>query len=494
MNISTAQWVTPIIATVGLCGCVAPSHDGASGLTFHKREAHGLPGAPQASEDPDNERQHQLADRRAGSRLALHAEISDTTRPDDRSGELKQVIAELQNLGAIDPAAQQQLMEDLKRTDPALWPHLSQSLRASLAYRQRAVARPATLGEPESSPFVAASTPPGPQNFLPAATAFGCGDLRGEIPPVDSRMATVAARPLRQGETLGQSPHGEPRPNPTSQSGSSFVVQTGADSQQSLATAPIGAMANAAESNASRQAAYHEISPERDWRDPLARAIQSLETQLRDQPMPEPDSQSHLRMLYLVAGRRDEAMRPFSGVDATQQEFWSNEIYGLSTFLDAEREPDVSRRAAEATHHLNEATSRLGQLGPLVVRNLAFCTEVTSYGVYQKFEKEEFRPGQELLLYAEVEHFKSEATPRGHHTALKSHYIILDSQGQRAAEQEFPLTEEHCRNPRRDFFIRYFLNLPERIYDGRYTLQLTIEDTLGQKVGQSSIEFNVKAS
>ena len=29
------------------------------------------------------------------------------------------------------------------------------------------------------------------------------------------------------------------------------------------------------------------------------------------------------------------------------------------------------------------------------------------------------------------------------------------------------------------------------IYDGRYTLELTIEDTLGRKIGQSTIEFTV---
>ncbi len=54
------------------------------------------------------------------------------------------------------------------------------------------------------------------------------------------------------------------------------------------------------------------------------------------------------------------------------------------------------------------------------------------------------------------------------------------------------MTEEYCQNQRRDFFMRYHVWLPKRIYSGRYTLQLTIEDTLSQKIGQSSLEFTIK--
>ena len=90
----------------------------------------------------------------------------------------------------------------------------------------------------------------------------------------------------------------------------------------------------------------------------------------------------------------------------------------------------------------------------------------------------EFHSGQEVLLYAEVENFKSAATEQGFHTALRSSYQILDNRGARVDQKEFEITEEHCQNPRRDYFIRYFVWMPKRIYGGTYTLQLTIEDTL----------------
>jgi hypothetical protein len=128
-----------------------------------------------------------------------------------------------------------------------------------------------------------------------------------------------------------------------------------------------------------------------------------------------------------------------------------------------------------------------------VVRNLAFCTEVSSYGVFKRFEREELRPGEKVVLYAEVENYLSQATPRGYHTALGGSYQIFDSRGQKIDEHELPLMEEHCQNPRRDYFLAYdSLRLPRELLDGKYSLKLSIEDTLGKKIGQSSIDFKVK--
>ena len=197
-------------------------------------------------------------------------------------------------------------------------------------------------------------------------------------------------------------------------------------------------------------------------------------------------------MLYLMAGRRDDAVEPIISIPASHQEFWSKQLYGLATWLDAEETADDARRAGETKQILEEAVARLGESAPLVVRNLAFCTNVQSYGCTKQFKTSEFSPGQEVLLYAEVENFTSEATPEGFHTSLRSSYRIFDSRGRQVADHQFTTTEEHCQNPRRDFFIGYHLRLPDRIYPGKHTLQLTIEDLKSHKVGQSSIELTFK--
>ncbi|MGA2063143.1 MAG: hypothetical protein ABSG67_21940, partial [Thermoguttaceae bacterium] len=54
---------------------------------------------------------------------------------------MQEIMEELRQLGTLDPAAQNKLMEDLKQTDPALWPLVMQQFRAAIAYKRREAQR-----------------------------------------------------------------------------------------------------------------------------------------------------------------------------------------------------------------------------------------------------------------------------------------------------------------------------------------------------------------
>ncbi len=364
--------------------------------------------------------------------------------------ELTAILNEVQQLGALDPQAQNALLEDLKKTDPALWPQLVQTFRASVAYRKQVAER--TQRESQS--------------------LAGDPRLTGQVRPAGFTQNAQNVQPLPETVEGAVSTSGPP----------SELV-----SQYPNTGAPAARL---------KSVTATEAADPNDWRGQLSGAIRALQAEANSNSAQSNVSvttidQTKLRLLQLAAGQRDDALRPLTGASGAEQEFWGEQLFGLATLLDDQRMPDAQRRAAEAAQHLREATSKLGQSASLVVRNLAFCTEVTSYGVFKPFTKYEFKPGQEVLLYAEVENFASEATEKGFHTALKSSYQILDNRGARVAEQDFAVTEEICRNARRDFFIRYFVYMPKRIYDGTYTLELTIEDTQCKKIGQSRIEFTI---
>ena len=184
-----------------------------------------------------------------------------------------------------------------------------------------------------------------------------------------------------------------------------------------------------------------------DWQTHLAAAIHQLEAQPKTAPKADAEmaQQAYLRMLYLLAGRRDDALSPIPGAPPAAQDFWSKQLYGMATWLDTDHTPDGTRRAAETKRILGEAMVRLGETAPLVVHNLAFCTEVQSFGSITPFAKAEFAPDQEVLLYAEVENFTVEPTPRGFHTSLRSSYQIFDARGQRVADHEFPPRKNTAR-------------------------------------------------
>ena len=420
---------------------------------------------------------------------------------------LQQVMAEIESLGDVSPEVQKRLLEDLRQSDPALWPLMTQQIRATLAYQKEQAAK-AGASPPAAQTQQLAAAPSAPIAKAPSNSQRQTA-ARGAIEPQtiqpqsnppqaiqpqpNGQQPNEPAAPLARQATPGVAP-AQPgaAPIPAAANQPSAIATAGAVQVASFEQ-PAPKQAEAKQP-AAKAAAAQPPASEGDWGAPLAAAIAALESQTRE---PARDDEStarhaHLRMLYLAAGRRDDALRPIPGLPPAQQDYWSKQLFALSAYLDAENIADPSRRAAEAASHLSQAAASLGQLGPLVVKNLNFCTEVVSYGVFKRFEHNEFKPGQQVLLYAEVENFKSEESAEGFHTALQSSYQILDSQGRRVAHDDFALTEEHCQNRRRDYFIRYFLTLPAMIYEGRYTLELTIEDTLGRKIGQSTIEFSVQ--
>lgn len=124
--------------------------------------------------------------------------------------------------------------------------------------------------------------------------------------------------------------------------------------------------------------------------------------------------------------------------------------------------------------------------------NTAFCEEISYYGNYKRFPREEFVPGQPVLLYAEIENFRSDPSPTGEYrTLLRSLVEIYGPTGKLVWYKSFAATEDLCRNPRRDYFHNYQFSMPDRPL-GPHTLKLTVVDELSGKQATSTIKFMLK--
>ena len=387
---------------------------------------------------------------------------------------MRQVIAEVQELGELDPAAREELLENLKQTDPQLWPLVAQQFRANLAYRRQLDRRESSRSTRESPAA------------LPAAHV-----REGQTERSDVRATATASH--EAGESSRSAAHDSGAAVDAGDSPTA-VVEPPAP-QSSDRPPPAEPAASTPNRRGQVVAAGYSQSVSADWRNHLSRAIDQLASEVPTVPGSDREFAAHARlhMLYLLADRRDEALRPIPALDAGMQQFWSGQFYGLAALWDTEMISDPSQRKAEAKRHLSDSLDKLAGACSLVVRNLTFATAIDDFGIYKPFDQYEFQPGQPVLLYAEIENFKSEETAKGHRTALRSSYQIFNSGGQRVAEYEFPTNEEYCRNPRRDFFMSYEFCLPERIFPGPHTLQLTVVDLNSQKIGQSLIEFTVKS-
>ena len=67
-------------------------------------------------------------------------------------------MAQLRSLGETDPTVQARLMDDLRKTDPSLWPVVMQTYRTNIAYQQRLAKGAAT--QPAVSLYYETTTVP----------------------------------------------------------------------------------------------------------------------------------------------------------------------------------------------------------------------------------------------------------------------------------------------------------------------------------------------
>ncbi|HEX4071190.1 MAG TPA: hypothetical protein VHX68_08475 [Planctomycetaceae bacterium] len=205
------------------------------------------------------------------------------------------------------------------------------------------------------------------------------------------------------------------------------------------------------------------------------------------------EKQVQLRMLYLLAGQPAKSLEPISGLDAPDQEFWQQVFWGVSNYFDKTAMADPSDRATQTITQLRTAVNRLQEKSKLELRNVAFCQKIVNYGNYERMKRDEFTPGQPVLLYAEVENFKSEPTTDGpYRTILKSTVEIFDSRGQLVQSMPYPPTDDLCASPRRDYYNSYEFAIPQRIGLGAHTLKLTVEDQISRKVATYTVNFTVK--
>ncbi|MEI8020570.1 MAG: hypothetical protein WCH39_20370, partial [Schlesneria sp.] len=181
------------------------------------------------------------------------------------------------------------------------------------------------------------------------------------------------------------------------------------------------------------------------------------------------------------------------GVETYEQEYWQQLIWAMSNSLDTVQFPEVTDRAAQTVPPLAAALRQMREQSALSIKNMTFCRKISYFGNYDRFPRNEFTPGHEVLLYTEIENFISAPTVDGEYrTSLKSLIEITDSKGKIVWTKGFPSTEDFCRSPRRDYFHNYQFYIPEDLSTGAYVLKLTIVDELSRKRVSNSLNFVLK--
>ncbi len=138
------------------------------------------------------------------------------------------------------------------------------------------------------------------------------------------------------------------------------------------------------------------------------------------------------------------------------------------------------------------ATTPAVPLGP-AVNNACFATRVRGWGNVERFPSTTFRPGQEVIVYFELDRLQIRSTGEGHTTGIDSNFRLVDGSGQRIGQWSFEPIVETCPAPRRDYFARYFVRIPEDAKPGRHRLEWSVTDTVAGATRQAHLDLEVVA-
>ncbi len=207
----------------------------------------------------------------------------------------------------------------------------------------------------------------------------------------------------------------------------------------------------------------------------------------------------NLRLLQMLKRQMADVEDKRPSLSNQERAYWQHQLDAINAML--ESGPNATDQARHATtlstlKHLRKAVERLESIANLGVTNPAFCREVSGYGKFRPFETTSFKTDQKMLVYCEIENYKSILKTANldsrYHTKLRGSYAIYDSQGRAVQQAEYPVVEDVVRNRRRDFYMYFPVQL-NKLDAGGYRMELMIEDLNGNKSASlPPMEFQVQ--
>lgn len=419
-----------------------------------------------------------------------------------KEAELAELREKLLAAGRLDEASVEQAIKDA-RSNPALLRQYQAMANFTLAEKDKEAAEeePEASGGSSTSESVAtakadstdpasttslSSAPPEPAVNTATATALSDTRMRdNQIHPV-SHQEVVPQASLTPGLNPSQEEmYRQVLNNALRQSPVLDSANTNGLSSQIAFLAANANMPNgvAAPPVSPAPPAVQEPAPKEDtstWRTDLRRAIDKLEMELRDSPdgLAGMEGQAKVRLLHLVAGNTEDAMRSIEGVSPAVQDFWREEIYGLGTMLDPIGISDPMSRRTLGAERLEDALSRLRAECRLELQNLCLVAKgVSRFGEYEELGSYEFHPGDELLFYVEPKNLTFKPWEGKYQTSRSLHWEVLNRDGIRVIDLDpTEIRESYFRSPDMPYYINRGVHLPSNLVPGTYVLRVTVTD------------------
>ena len=157
----------------------------------------------------------------------------------------------------------------------------------------------------------------------------------------------------------------------------------------------------------------------------------------------------------------------------------------------------IAAGKAGSADDLADQLSQAMDSQPVRMRSTQLCKKVSGYGIYDTFENNTFLAGREqpVIVYVELEHFRSAKDPEGQFQVKLSQEIVLYNEADGLAVWRQPTAEivDRSRNKRHDFFVVQLVRLPARLTVGKYRLKVRVTDEQDSSIDESTVPLQVVA-
>lgn len=125
------------------------------------------------------------------------------------------------------------------------------------------------------------------------------------------------------------------------------------------------------------------------------------------------------------------------------------------------------------------------------VRNACFASRVRAWGDVERFSEAGFRPGQEVIVYFELDGLSAAESAAGFRTSIDTALRLVGADGRELHAWSFDPITETCPARRHDYFARYVLRLPESAA-GSCRLEVAVTDTLAGTTATATLPCTVE--
>jgi hypothetical protein len=131
------------------------------------------------------------------------------------------------------------------------------------------------------------------------------------------------------------------------------------------------------------------------------------------------------------------------------------------------------------------------QKDSLVIHRPCIAQKVLGWGMVEAFPQNKIFPGTEVIVYFELTGIESKNLNQGFETSIETALRLDDAAGKRLHSWSFPPLVEVCASVRRDYFARFFVNLPSNIPSGDHQLVLTVTDSHAGTTAETILPFSI---